>query len=160
MFELDAHPNYPAPPPVVPSQTPGSALCEHLAMRRKQCGWVRRLSRLTAVTTVLSATALAGALALTAGPAYADITSSDYTIGMPPSSMVASPSTVASGASTNFEIDLTLETSLAGSAGDSITITPSEALGSAPTNIALISASCDQSGTAGGGGAGSSATSG
>ena len=47
-------------------------------MRRK----LRGLSRLAAGRTAMSAVvALVGALALIAGPAYADVTSSDYMIG-------------------------------------------------------------------------------
>ena len=129
-------------------------------MGRKRRSLARALSSLIAGCSVLTAVVLAGALAVTADPAYADVTSSDYSIGTPPASVSASPGTVTPGGSTNFEVAIIPATALVGSADDSITITSSEALGSAPTNVALISTSCGQAGTAGAAGAGSTAPSG
>jgi len=93
------------------------------------------------------------ALAVGAGGAYGDVTSSDYTIGTPTgpvSSVVASPSKVGEGASVNFAVSFTAGTSLAGSASDWVTIVPSEALGSTPSNIGITGSSCIQAGTNGG----------
>jgi hypothetical protein len=122
-------------------------------MRRERRGWARGLSRLGANAAALTAVALTGALAVTAGPAYADVTSSDYTIGTPSppvSSVVASPETAAADAATNFEVSFTPGTSLAGGAEDWVSIAPSEPLGSTPTGVALIGSSCVQAGTNGG----------
>lgn len=118
-------------------------------MRRK----LRWVWRLVASGSVIGAVALACALAATAGVAYGDVTSSDYTIGTPTgpvSSVVVTPSKVAVGTSTNFEVSFTPGTPLAGSASDWISITPSTALGSTPTDIDLVGSSCAQAGTDGG----------
>jgi hypothetical protein len=118
-------------------------------MRRRPRG----LWRLVAGGAVMGAVALACALAATAGVAYGDVTSSDYTIGTPTgpvSSVVVSPSKVAVDASTNFEVSFTPGAPLAGSAGDWVSITPSTALGSTPTDIDLVGSSCAQAGTDGG----------
>jgi hypothetical protein len=118
-------------------------------MRRR----LRGLWRLVAGGAVMGVAALACALAATAGVAYGDVTSSDYTIGTPTgpvSSVAASPGKVAVGTSTNFEISFTPPTPLAGSAGDWVSITPSRALGSTPTDIDLVGSSCAQAGTDGG----------
>jgi hypothetical protein len=118
-------------------------------MRRR----LRGLWRLVAGGAVMGVAALACALAATAGVAYGDVTSSDYTIGTPTgpvSSVAASPGKVAVGTSTNFEISFTPPTPLAGSASDWVSITPSRALGSTPTDIDLVGSSCAQAGTDGG----------
>ena len=55
----------------------------------------RGRSRATAVAVVLTTGALCAGLAITALPAYADVTSNDYTIGSPSgavSTVVATPS--------------------------------------------------------------------
>jgi hypothetical protein len=122
-------------------------------MRGKQRGRTLGLLRLVARGAVLAAAALACALAVSAGVAYGDVASSDYTIGTPTgpvSSVVASPSKVGEGASVNFEVSFTAGTSLAGSASDWVTIVPSEALGSTPSNIGITGSSCIQAGTNGG----------
>jgi hypothetical protein len=97
-------------------------------MRGKQRGRTLGLLRLVARGAVLAAAALACALAVSAGVAYGDVASSDYTIGTPTgpvSSVVASPSKVGEGASVNFEVSFTAGTSLAGSASDWVTSVPS-----------------------------------
>ena len=123
----------------------------------------RGLSGLLAGAAVLTVGAVAAGMAVTAIPAYADVTSSTYTIGSPSgavASVVASPSTVAKSASTNFRVTFTVGTAVAGSGDGSVTVTPSESLGSTPTSVDLIGSSCIQSGTAGAGGAGSSTATG
>jgi hypothetical protein len=58
-----------------------------------------------AVAVVLTTGALCAGLAITALPAYADVTSNDYTIGTPGgavSTVVAPPSSVAASGATNF----------------------------------------------------------
>ncbi len=110
-----------------------------------------------AVAVVLTTGALCAGLAVTALPAYADVTSNDYTIGSPSgavSTVVATPSTVAASGSTNFQVSFTSPSGLAGSSDSYITVAPSEALVSVPANIDLVGGSCIQSGTAGAGGAG------
>jgi hypothetical protein len=103
--------------------------------------------------------ALGAGLAATALPAYADVTSTDYTIGTPTgavSAIAATPAGVTTGASTQFEVTFTTPAALAGSSDSWVTVTPSETLGSVPANIALVGGggACIQSGTSGSGGAG------
>lgn len=101
---------------------------------------------------------LAGLVA-TSLPAYADVTSDHYTIGSPSGAVVSttvSPATVSRGAETSFELVFYVGAGFSGSTGGSITVTPSEALSSAPADVAVISGSCIQAGTAGAGGPGSS----
>lgn len=112
-----------------------------------------RIPALTAGAAVLTAAALAGGLAITALPAYADVSSNSYTIGTPAGSIgnvVASPSTVAAGSSVNFEVTFTAGTALSGANSSTVTVTPSVALGSTPSNIDLVGGSCVQAGTNGG----------
>ena len=116
-------------------------------------GRARWLGAGLAVTVV----ALGAGLAATALPAYADVTSTDYTIGSPTgavTSVVATPAAATAGASTQFVVTFTTPASLAGSSDSWVTVTPSESLGGTPFNIALVGASCIQSGTTGSGGAG------
>ncbi len=116
-----------------------------------------------AVAVVVATGALCAGLAVTALPAYADVTSNDYTIGTPGgavSTVVATPATVAASGSTNFEVSFTAPTGLAGTSNSYITVAPSEALVSTPANIDLVGGSCIQSGTAGAGGVGTDLTSG
>src|SRR5580693_3791690 len=89
------------------------------AMRPGRCRTVRARSRFLAAGVALAA-ALAG-IVIVAGPASADVTSSDYTIGSPTgavSDVVASPGTVLEGSSTNFEVNFTVGPSLSGSSAD------------------------------------------
>ena len=105
----------------------------------------------------MTVVALGAGLAATALPAYADVTSTYYTIGTPTgavSAVVATPAAATTGASTQFVVTFTTPASLAGSSDSWVTVTPSESLGSTPVNIALVGASCIQSGTTGSGGAG------
>ncbi len=121
-------------------------------------GRAPRPSKLLATTsaltgTVLAAGTLVGVLAVTAGPAYADVTTSTYTIGSPSpavASAVASPSGATVDAATNFEVRFTVNPALSGSGADWVTVVPSTALGSTPSNIDLVGSSCIQSGTNGG----------
>jgi hypothetical protein len=109
------------------------------------------------VAVVLTTGALCAGLAITALPAYADVTSNDYTIGSPSgavSTVVATPSSVAASGSSNFEVSFTAPTGLAGTSDSYVTVAPSEALVSTPANIDLVGGSCIQSGTAGAGGSG------
>jgi hypothetical protein len=101
----------------------------------------------------LTLAALCGGMTALSGIADADVASSAYTIGTPTppvSDVVASPSTVTTDTSTNFEVRFTLGTALSGSAGDTITIVPSVSLGSTPMPITLTGSSCAQAGTNGG----------
>ena len=82
--------------------------------RRQGLGRARWLGAGLAVTVV----ALGAGLAVTALPAYADVTSSDYTIGTPTGAVTAisaTPAAVTSGASTQFKVTFTTPAALAGS---------------------------------------------
>lgn len=110
-------------------------------------------ARLLAGVAVLTATGLAGGLALSAGPAYADVTTSTYTVGAPSGAVTdvtATPSGLTVGASANFEVDFRVGTALSGSSSDWVSVVPSTALGSTPSNIDLVDGSCIQAGTNGG----------
>ena len=127
----------------------------HQMLRR---GRAPRPSRLLATATVLTSTVLGagtlvGVLAVTAGPAYADVTTSTYTIGSPSpavTSVTASPSGATVVSVTNFEVSFTVNPSLSGGGADWVSVVPSTALGSTPSNIALVGSSCVQAGTNGG----------
>jgi hypothetical protein len=115
------------------------------------------------VAVVLTTGALCAGLAVTALPAYADVTSNDYTIGSATgavSTVVATPTSVSASGSTNFEVSFTAASGLAGSSDSYITVASSVPLVSTPANIDLVGGSCIQGGTAGAGGAGSDLTSG
>jgi hypothetical protein len=93
--------------------------------------------------------------AVTALPAFAaSVTSSNFTIGSPTGGVNAvsvSPVSTVQGATVNFTVSFSATAALA-SAG-SVTVTPSVALGSAPTNGSLVdltSSACLQSGFNGG----------
>ena len=136
----------------------GMRLLGHRKVRRGRVGQAHRPSRLLATTTVLTGTVLAagtlvGVLAVTAGPAYADIATSTYTIGSPSpavTNVVASPSGASSASSTDFEVTLTVNPSLSGGGADWVSVVPSTSLGSTPSSIALVGSSCVQGGTNGG----------
>jgi len=121
-------------------------------------GRAHRPSRLLATATVLTGTVLAagtlvGVLVVTADPAFADVTTSTYTIGSPSpavTNVVASPSGVSTASSTNFEVTFTVNPSLSGGGSDWVSVAPSTSLGSTPSNIALVGSSCVQSGSNGG----------
>ncbi len=120
-------------------------------------------TKLAAGAVVLTTAALGGGLMATALPAYADVTTNAYTVGAPSgavSAVTASPSSVGEGASTNFAVTFDLPAALSGSSSDSVTVTPSTALASTPTNIDIVGGSCIQAGTTGVGGAGSAAATG
>lgn len=101
----------------------------------------------------LTVAALSAGLLLTAGPAYADVTSNVYTIGSPShavTNVASSPSAVGVAASTNFEVTFTVAKSLSGNSSDWVSVVPSTPLGSTPANIDLVGSSCVQAGTNGG----------
>ena len=105
-------------------------------------------------------------LASMAAPAYASVVSSAYTIGSPSGSVgsvTASPASVGAGAATSFTVKFTASGALSGGAASWVTITPSEALTSAPASVDLLDDSgsgCIQAGTAGTGGAGTTTVTG
>jgi len=108
-----------------------------------------------AAAAALSAGALCAGLLATAVPAYADVTSNYYTIGEGTlTGVVATPASVSQNASTNFEVEFTAGTDLSGADDNFVLVQSSEALGSVPTDIYIVSGSCIQSGTAGTEGAG------
>ena len=118
----------------------------------------RRPTKWVASVVALGTATLGGGLMATALPAYADVTTNAYTVGSPSgavSGVTAAPSTVGAGALTNFEVTFDLPAALAGANSDSVTVTPSTALGSSPANVDIVGGSCIQAGTAGVGGAGS-----
>jgi hypothetical protein len=121
-------------------------------------GRAPRRSRFLATTTLLTSTVLGagtlvGVLAVTAGPAYADVTTSTYTIGSPSpavTSVTAAPSGATVGSLTTFEVSFTVNPSLSGSSSAWVSVVPSTSLGSTPSSIDLIGSSCVQAGTNGG----------
>ncbi|HMK96548.1 MAG TPA: hypothetical protein VK425_03315, partial [Acidimicrobiales bacterium] len=121
---------------------------------------LRRRLGLTALGGALAGMAmLAGLVAADIAPAYAEVTSDQYTIGSPSGAVndvTVAPSTVTKGASTSFELVFYVGAALSGSGEGAITVTPSEALASAPSNVSVLSGSCIQAGTAGAGGPGAS----
>ena len=120
-------------------------------------------ARLMATAVALTTGALGAGLLVSALPAYADVTTAYYTIGMPSagvSTVVAAPSSVVAGASTNFEVSFTASAGLAGASDSFINLGPSTALASPPVNVTLVGGSCIQAGTAGAGGAGTDVTAG
>ncbi len=123
----------------------------HQMIKRGRAHWPSRLLATTTVltSTVLAAGTLVGVLALTAGPAYADVTTSTYTIGSPSpavTSVTASPSGATVVSLTNFEVSFTVNPSLSGGSSAWVSVVPSTPLGSTPSNIALIGSSCVQAG--------------
>src|SRR5271170_5657333 len=100
-------------------------------------GRAPRPSRLLAIATVLTSTVLGagtlvGVLAVTAGPAYADVTTSTYTIGSPSpavTSVTGAPSGETVGSLTNFEVSFTVNPSLSGSGSAWVSVVPSTPLG-------------------------------
>jgi hypothetical protein len=115
----------------------------------------RRRARLAAGTLALAVASFGTLTAVTALPASAaSVTSSNFTIGSPTggvNAVTASPtSTVQSTASVSYTVSFTATAAL--SSGGSITVAPSAALGSPPTNGSLIdpTSACLQSGFNGG----------
>ncbi|HUB70194.1 MAG TPA: hypothetical protein VL984_07220 [Acidimicrobiales bacterium] len=129
-------------------------------MRRR--GRRQRAPKMLAAAAVLTAGALAAGLAVNSAPAYADVTSSNYTIGAPSgavSGVLVTPSAVSKSQSTNFQVSFTVGNALSGGADDWVSVAVNGLpLSAAPTNIDLVGSSCIQSGTSGAGGAGTSAT--
>jgi hypothetical protein len=107
--------------------------------------------------------ALCAGVAVSAIPAYADVSSANYTIGTPTSgvsSVTATPSSVVANGSTSFEVSFTASAPLSGASDSYISVAASENLGSVPTSIDIVGGSCIQAGTAGTGGAGTALTAG
>ncbi len=116
-----------------------------------------------AVAAVLTTGALCAGIAVTALPAYADVTTSYYTIGTTTgavSTVVATPASVIGSASTNFEVSFTAGAGLSGASDSFVTVAPSQSFASVPTNVDLVGGSCIQGGTAGAGGVGTASASG
>jgi hypothetical protein len=119
----------------------------------------RRSLRLTSLGALVAGAAMLASLVSASAPAYADVTSNHYTIGSPSGAVInvtASPSTVSRGATTSFELVFYVGAAFSGGQGGSITVAPSEALASAPADVAVVSGDCIQAGTAGAGGPGAS----
>ena len=116
----------------------------------------RRRARLAVGALAVTFASLVAGTASTAPPAYADVSSAQYAIGTPTNSVgsvVASPSTMVATATTVFEVKFMATGPLSSTAGSTVTITPSNSLGTAPTNVSLIDdteTECFQSGTGGG----------
>jgi hypothetical protein len=107
----------------------------------------------------VAAGALCAGLVITQLPAYADVTSSYYTIGTPTGavgSVVATPTSVSVSTSTDFKVSFVAPSALAGSSDSWVSISPSTDFASAPvyTSIDLVGGSCIQQGTDGTGGLG------
>ena len=113
----------------------------------------RRRARLAVGALAVTFASLVAGTASTAPSAYADVSSAQYTIGTPTNSVgsvVASPSTMVATATTVFELKFMATGPLSSTAGSTVTITPSNSLGTAPTNVSLIDdaeTECFQSGT-------------
>ena len=126
-------------------------------------GW-RGLSKAVSATLALALLALGGGLAATALPAYANVTTGDYTIGSPSgavTSVSATPSAVGLSSATGFQLTFTEVAALSGTNGNWVSVTPSVSLTSSPTGVDLVDQSgsgCFQAGTAGQGGVGSTTT--
>jgi hypothetical protein len=124
-------------------------------------GHFRRRARQVVGAVAITGAVLGGGLMATALPAFADVTTNNYTIGSPSgavNSVAASPGAVGAGAATQFEVTFNLPVALSGTNSDWVTVTPSVALASSPTNVDLLGGSCIQAGTSGVGGAGSATT--
>lgn len=105
----------------------------------------------------LTVAALCATLVMTQLPASADVTTNDYTIGTPTGSVSAvsvTPQSVGTSTSTTFQVSFTTPNALSGATNGWVSISPSEALGSAPSSVALAGGACIQTGTSGAGGAG------
>jgi hypothetical protein len=100
---------------------------------------------------------LVGALILPmAQPAYADVATGPYNIGVPTdavNSVMVSPSAAVAGAATSFEVKFRLTSPLLGSvAGTWVSVIPSISFGSVPRTVSVLddtSATCVQSGPGG-----------
>lgn len=128
-------------------------------------GWPRLAAKVTAAAGI-SVSLVAAGLAVTALPAYANVVSATYTIGSPSgavSGVTASPTAVSESAETSFTIKFQASADLSGSTASWISVTPSEDLYQAPTDVDFVDESgsgCVQSGTLGTGGSGTDAVTG
>ncbi|HTW08037.1 MAG TPA: hypothetical protein VME46_11025 [Acidimicrobiales bacterium] len=112
-----------------------------------------RQLRLWAGVAALSTGALVAGVLATAGTAYADVTSSPYTIGAPSGAVTGvtvTPTGAPVSTETNFEVTFLANPALSASSSDWVSIMPSQAFNTTPSNVDLVGTSCVQ-GNAGGG---------
>ena len=108
------------------------------------------------IAFALTAAVVCLPLSASVTPAYADVGTAAYTIGIPTDAVTgvtASPATVVQGAPTYFEVKFLATAQLSGADGGSVTINSSVPLASQPSTISLIddtNNSCFQGGTQGG----------
>ncbi len=109
-----------------------------------------------AVALALGLGILGAGVVVTPTPAYADVSTADYTIGTPTNSVshvAASPSTLVQGAATSFKVQFQATSALSGGAGSTISIVSSANLTSPPGDVSLVdntAPACLQGGTGGG----------
>ena len=106
---------------------------------------VRRGTKFLASGLGLAMLATGGLAAVTASPAFADVTTANYTIGTPTGAVTGaavSPTSVVTGAPTSWTVSFTTPAALG--SGATITVDSSAALGTPPTNAYLLSGSCLQ----------------
>ena len=111
-------------------------------------------NKLVASTVAFSVITLGAGLAITSLPAYATVTSSDYTIGTPTtgvSAVAVTPVSVSASALTNFQVTFTAATTLSGASGATINVVLSsgEDFVTAPASVDLTGGSCIQSANGG-----------
>ncbi len=122
----------------------------------------RRRSKLVGIAMVLALAGYGTLTAATALPALAaSVTSSNFTIGSPTggvNAVTVTPASTVQSTSVSYTVSFTATAAL--SSGGSLTVTPSTALGSAPTNGSLVdtSSSCLQAGFNGGSSSATSVT--
>lgn len=116
-------------------------------------GW--RRAKLVAGTLALTMGAFGTVAVVTALPAFADVTSNNYTIGTPSgavNSVAVTPTSTTASISTSYTVLFTATSALSASGSSTITVTPSVALGGTPTGGSLVdltSSSCFISGFGG-----------
>ncbi len=129
-------------------------------------GW--RRAKLVAGTLALTMGAFGTVAAVTALPAFADVTSNNYTIGTPSgavNSVSVTPTSTTATISTAYTVLFTATSAISASASSTVTVASSVALTNVPvaSSVSLVdltSSTCFVSGFGGtGGGAASSATS-
>jgi len=108
-------------------------------------GRVRKGTKFLASTVALAMGAFGTLAAVTALPAFADVTTANYTIGTPTGAVTGAavtPTSVVSGANTSWTVSFTTPAALGTNA--TITVASSATLGSAPNSAYLLSGSCLQ----------------
>jgi hypothetical protein len=106
---------------------------------------VRRGTKFLASGLGLAMLATGGLAAVTASPAFADVTTANYTIGTPTGAVTGAavtPTSVVTGAPTSWTVSFTTPAALGSSA--TVTVDSSTALGTPPTNAYLLSGTCLQ----------------